>query len=162
VRWVVLGAILVAALVGGIAIASALAGDEEAAPETTPSTAVQTVRVTQPGTTVRAEVTVTAARPTTPAPPETTRVAGASGVELTDEATALLRAGRYEEAAAAAQQALESLGGTGELYEAYALYDLGAALAELGDCKGATKALKRSEKLQGSRTEIDAALAKCN
>jgi Flp pilus assembly protein TadD len=119
------------------------------------------VRVTQPGTTVRTEVTVTAASPTTSAPPATAPPAGAGGVELTDQATALLQAGRYEEAAATAQQALESLGGTGELYEAYALYDLGAALAELGDCKGAAKALKRSQKIQGERSEIDAALAKC-
>jgi Flp pilus assembly protein TadD len=85
----------------------------------------------------------------------------ASGPALADEATALLRAGRYEEAAAKAQQALASLGGTGQLYEAYALYDLGAALANLGECKVARKTLDESRKIQGHQSEIDAAKALC-
>ena len=49
----------------------------------------------------------------------------------------------------------------GELYEAYALYDLGAALAALGECKEAVKVLKRSEQIQGQRSEIDSARAQC-
>jgi Flp pilus assembly protein TadD len=114
--------------------------------------------VTQPGTTVTTPVTVTA---TTPTAPTTAPSGGASGIALTDEATALLQAGRYEEAAAKAQEALQVLGGTGELYEAYALYDLGAALANLGDCKNAKKALEQSQKIQGHRSEIDAARAIC-
>jgi tetratricopeptide (TPR) repeat protein len=97
-------------------------------------------------------VTVTTSPPSAPA---------ASGTALTDEATALLRAGDYEQAAAKAQQALESLGGSGQLYEAYALYDLGAALAYLGDCEDAKKALEDSKKIQGDRSEIKAAGALC-
>ena len=131
-------AVGLAALLGGAALAVALArdGDETSA---TPSTRIETVRVTRPGTTVTREVTVTSSTtaptttaPTTTAPhhaPRPPPPAGVSATALTDQATALLRAGRYEEAAAKAQQALESLRGTGQLYEAYALYDLGASLA---------------------------------
>jgi Flp pilus assembly protein TadD len=107
--------------------------------------------VTRPGTTVTQPGTTVSASP----PP------AAGGPALTDEATALLRAGRYEEAAAKAQEALATLGGTGQLYEAYALYDLGAALANLGECKAAKKALEESKKIQGERSEIDAAKALC-
>ena len=56
-----------------------------------------------------------------------------------------------------AVQALRSLNGTGQLYEAYAEYDLGAALAALGRCDEALPHLDRSEQLQGHRKEIDRA-----
>ncbi|MGZ8695130.1 MAG: serine/threonine-protein kinase [Gaiellaceae bacterium] len=156
-------AVALTALLAGGALAVALArrGDET---RSTPSTSVQTVRVTRPGTTVTRQVTVTApttaptTSPTTTPPPPP---AGVSATSLTDQATALLRAGRYEKAAAKAQQALETLRGTGQLYEAYALYDLGASLAGLGDCKNAKKALDQSQKIQGHRSEIDAAKRAC-
>jgi tRNA A-37 threonylcarbamoyl transferase component Bud32/tetratricopeptide (TPR) repeat protein len=147
VRWLVLAALLLGALVAGAALAAALGGGDTAAPVT--STRVTTV--TRPGTTVTQPATTVTASP----PP------AASGSALTDEATALLRAGRYEEAAARAQEALASLSGTGQLYEAYALYDLGAALANLGECKAARKALDESRKIQGHQSEIDAAKALC-
>jgi Flp pilus assembly protein TadD len=145
----VLAAVLLGALVAGAALAAALGGGDTAAPVT--STRVTTV--TRPGTTVTQPGTTVTASP----PP----AAGGSALALTDEATALLRAGRYEEAAAKAQEALASLAGTGQLYEAYALYDLGAALANLGACKAARKALDASMKIQGHRSEIDAAKALC-
>ncbi len=144
-RWLALGATMLAALVGGVALAAALGDSDDGTTATTGAdTRVKTVRVTAPGTTVRTQVTVTAPATTTATPATTSAPPDgeASGIALTDEATALLQAGEYEAAAAKARQALESLGGTGELYEAYALYDLGAALAELGDCKEATKALQ--------------------
>jgi Flp pilus assembly protein TadD len=143
----VLATLLLGALVAGAALAAALGGGDTAAPVT--STRVETV--TRPGTTVTQPGTTVSASP----PP------AAGGPALTDEATALLRAGRYEEAAAKAQEALATLGGTGQLYEAYALYDLGAALANLGECKAAKKALEESKKIQGERSEIDAAKALC-
>jgi serine/threonine-protein kinase len=168
VRWLALGAIMLGALAGGITLAAALGDDEERAapPEPRLTTRVTTVEVTAPGTTVRQQVTVTAPSPTTSEEPPatTTSVAapsGASGVELTDQATALLQAGRYEEAAATARQALAVLGGSGELYEAYALYDLGAALAALGQCEEAVEVLRRSEQIQGPREEIATARARC-
>jgi Flp pilus assembly protein TadD len=39
-------------------------------------------------------------------------------------------------------------------YEAYAEYDLGAALAQLGQCDEALQHLDRSRELQGNRREI--------
>jgi len=44
--------------------------------------------------------------------------------------------------------------GTGAVYEAYAEYDLGAALAQLGQCAEALQHLERSRQLQGNRPEI--------
>jgi eukaryotic-like serine/threonine-protein kinase len=161
-RSVALAALLVGALIAGAAIAAAITGGDDQATPTT-RVRVSTVRVTQPGTTVTTPVTVTAPA-TTPTQSQTQTPApsgGTSGAELTDEATALLRAGRYEEAAAKAQEALQSLRGSGELYEAYALYDLGAALANLGECKDARRALEQSEAIQGHRSEIEAAMALC-
>ena len=46
-------------------------------------------------------------------------------------------------------------------YEAYAEYDLGAALAGLGRCDEALPHLDRSEALQGHRKEIDRARKAC-
>ena len=68
-----------------------------------------------------------------------------SGVELTDQATALLGQGRWAEAEAVARQALAKLEGSGELYEAYANYNLGRALVEQGRCDEALPYLDRSE-----------------
>jgi serine/threonine protein kinase len=160
-----------ALLLAGGAVAALLASRGDS-PQTTES--VRTVRVTRPGATVTHEVTVTTQRTTTASAPTTASPAttspttapppppsGASATQLTDQATALLRDGRYAEAAQKAEQALQSLRGTGQLYEAYALYDLGASLAALGDCKDARKALDESQRIQGHRSEIDAAKKSC-
>ncbi len=160
-------AIALGVLLAGGALAAILAsagGDSTGKTES-----VRTVRVTRPGTTVTRDVTVTSPAPTASPPPATTPpptttpppAAGASPTQLTDQATALLHAGRYEEATQKAQQALQSLRGTGQVYEAYAWYDLGASLAGLGDCKDAKKALDESQKIQGHRSEIDAAKKAC-
>lgn len=80
---------------------------------------------------------------------------------LTDQATALLRQGRWAEAEAVARRAVTALEGSGELYEAYAEYDLGRALAEQDKCAEALKHLNHSEQLQGRRDPIDDAKAPC-
>jgi eukaryotic-like serine/threonine-protein kinase len=170
-RWLLVAGLLVAALVAGAALATTLGGGGD----TTQQTTVRTLRITQRGTTVTTSVTVTtsapspttsAPAPTTSAPPATTTSslppAGGSPTALVDQATADLQAGNYERAAAEAQSALDQLAGSGEAYEAYALYDLGASLANLGDCKDAEKALRASEKIQGHRSEIDAAKQLCH
>jgi len=79
---------------------------------------------------------------------------------LTDEATARLQSGDYAGAVALASQALQVLGGQMP-YEAYAEYDLGAALAGLGRCDEALPHLDRSQQLQGHRKEIDQARKAC-
>jgi tetratricopeptide (TPR) repeat protein len=91
-----------------------------------------------------------------PPPPSTP-----NGVALTDEATRLLGEGDNMGAERAARQALAVLAGTGQLYEAYAEYDLGSALAELGRCDEALEHLERSEEIQGNRKEIDKARKQC-
>ena len=49
---------------------------------------------------------------------------------------------------------MDALLGSGLTYEAYAEYDLGAALAQLGQCDEALQHLERSRQLQGNRPEI--------
>jgi tetratricopeptide (TPR) repeat protein len=129
-------------------------------------TVVETQVTTEAGqpTTVRETVTTapaTTSEPTTTAAP-TPPPSDASGEALTDQATALLGQGRWAEAEAVARQALAKLEGSGELYEAYALYDLGRALVEQGRCDEALPHLDRSEQIQGSRKEIRQARTRCS
>jgi hypothetical protein len=143
-----LAAVLVAA---GLAVAGLF---DSGAPET--RTVVQvTTRQGEP-TTVRETVTE---QPPPPAPPA---ASSKSGTQLTDEATALLNQGRWAEAEQAARQAVRKLDGSGELYEAYANYDLGRALVEQNRCDEALPYLVRSEQIQGSRREIREARARCS
>jgi tRNA A-37 threonylcarbamoyl transferase component Bud32 len=168
-RALALAGLLIAALGGGAALAAALAsdGDEEAArPRVRTVERTVTKPVTQEGRTVLTTQTVT-----TPAAPPTTAEgdgdAGEGGgsiedaIELTDDATALIEQGRYEEALARAQQALAIVEGTGHEYEAYANYDVGKALAELGRCDEALQYLNRREQLGGPHPDVTAAKRKC-
>ncbi len=180
-RWPILLTGLLAAGIGGVALASALAngGDEDAVPTASSRTRqaspprVVTERVTAPGTT--RQVTVTAPAPTTapttapivpattvttaaPSAPTTTETetpapSAAEGVRLTDQSTGLIRQGRYAEALPLAQRALAGLGGSGQGYEAYANYNVGKSLLGTGRCAEALPYLDRSEALQGPRSE---------
>jgi hypothetical protein len=84
-----------------------------------------------------------------------------NAVALTDQATELLKKKDYAGAEPLARQAVAALQGTGQTYEAYAEYDLGAALVGLERCDEALPHLVRSEALQGKRGEIDRARKKC-
>jgi eukaryotic-like serine/threonine-protein kinase len=142
-----------AALVGGLAVGAILGGDD---PQT--QTVVRTI--TGQATTQ----TVTQPEPPPPPPPAPTpppAPSGQSGEQLTDQATALLGQGRWQEAEAVARQAVAKLNGSGELYEAYANYDLGRALVEQDRCEEALPYLDKSEEIQGSRREIREARARC-
>ena len=153
------------ALGTGLAVAAVLGDDEE--PQT--RTVVETRVTTAEGQPTTVRETVTTAPPETAEPTTapttattgTTAPSDASGEELTDQATALLRAGRWAEAEAVSRQALAKLEGSGELYEAYANYNLGRALVEQGRCDEALPHLDRSEEIQGSRREIREARARC-
>jgi hypothetical protein len=72
-----------------------------------------------------------------------------------------LREGDYAGAERLARQAVAALGGTGQTYEAYAEYDLAAALIGQGRCEEAMPHLDRSETIQGPRKEIDRARKDC-
>jgi tetratricopeptide (TPR) repeat protein len=80
---------------------------------------------------------------------------------LVDQATSLIQQGRYDEALPIAQQALQRLQGSGQIYEAYAEYDVGKSLAELGRCDDALPHIERSQALQGHRKEFDSVRKTC-
>ena len=150
---IVLVVLALALLGGGIAYALTRDDDDSGAEQPGGRTIVTTLLTTAPGTTERVTVTTQAEQPTTTAaeepPPQ-----GADGVALTDQSTSLLNEGRYEEALPVAQRALAALAGSGELYEAYANYNVGKALLELGRCAEAIPYFDRSEQIQGERQEI--------
>lgn len=152
---------------GGLALAAVLGGGDEPRTQTvveqrttTAEGRVTTVRETV--TTERQATTATTTATTATTAPTTTAPSGASGVQLTDQATALLREGRWAEAEAVARQAVAKLNGSGELYEAYANYNLGRALVEQNRCSEALPHLNKSERIQGSRREIREARARCS
>ncbi|MBA3331927.1 MAG: hypothetical protein H0T39_13840 [Actinobacteria bacterium] len=75
-------------------------------------------------------------------------------MRLTDQSTGLIRQGRYAEALPLAQRALAGLAGSGQEYEAYANYNVGKSLLGISRCADALPYFDRSERLQGSRSEI--------
>jgi serine/threonine protein kinase len=155
-RWPLLLALLLGIAILGAVIGIALTsgGSERQA-----STFVRTV--TRQGETKT--VTSVSPQPSPPPPPPAAPPPAASGSpeQLVDQATALERQGNYAAALPIAQQALRRLQGSGQLYEAYANYDVGKALAELGRCDEALGYIDRSEQIQGRRSELDAVRAKC-
>ena len=105
-------------------------GDEGSAAQTQ-STPAPTSSSLHPGTASTAASTATSATAAT--------VHRGNGVALTDQATRLLQAGDWAGAERIAQQAVAALQGSGQTYEAYAEYDLGLALAQLGRCDEALR-----------------------
>jgi len=108
-------------------------------------------------TVVTTVVTTTTSAPAAPVSLE-------EAVQLTDEATRLLEEEQWEDALKTQRRALKPLEGTYRddfRYEAYAAYNMGKALAELGRCEQALRYLDRSEELQGHRKEIDEARKTC-
>ena len=72
--------------------------------------------------------------------------------------------GRWQEALPLLERAVPALRGTYSddfRYEAYAEYNLGRTLVELGRCDDAVPHLERSRDLQGNRREIKEALRDC-
>jgi serine/threonine protein kinase len=173
---VLLGALALAALAAGGVVAAVITSDDDPGTKSEPTQSVVTENVTrtQEGTTVTTQVTVTEQTPTT-APATTAPASGGGGGggggggklsygqarELTDEATALMRQGDYAGALPLAERAYRSLRGSGDIYEAYAAYNTGKSLIELGDCNQGVRYLDISEAIQGSRSEIREARAQC-
>ena len=163
---VLLLAILVANAVGG--------GDGDGDdPEPPPATTTDT----EPTTTEQAEPTTTEEEPAESPPTDTAADTSADTTDAstdtdpptlsTDEAItrheesfAALQAGDWQRAYDLGISALGSLGGVSP-YEAYANYNVGAALVGLGRCDEALPYLDRSEQLQGQRDEIDQAAQQC-
>jgi hypothetical protein len=72
-----------------------------------------------------------------------------------------MQAENYEEALPLLEQAVQKLSGSGSATEAYALYNLAATKAALGDCSGVADLIARSEAIQGHRAEFDQVLSDC-
>jgi tetratricopeptide (TPR) repeat protein len=150
-------AALAAALVVGLVVAVLTSQDDNTTAPPTQGPVTVTAEETV-GTTVVTTVV------TTTAEVASGQVSLDEAVQLTDEATQLLEEERWEDALRTQRRALNALEGTYSddfPYEAYAAYNMGKALAELGRCQQALRYLDRSEKLQGQRDEIDEARAKC-
>jgi eukaryotic-like serine/threonine-protein kinase len=164
-RRLALGVALVALLGTGLLVAALIASignrGNKAAGEST--TVVRTV--TAQGETQR--VTVTAAPATQATDPTQAQPAAPSGLSvgqaraLQDESTAALGRGDWERALSLAQQALSALRNRDRTYEAYANYNIGKSLAELGRCEEALPYLERREQLLGPHPDVTAAKQTC-
>jgi hypothetical protein len=106
--------------------------------------------VTGPGTTIRQTVTGPA---TATAPPT---VSGGSGSQLNNAGFTKMRQGDYAGALPLLEQAVQKLSGSGAIDEAYADYNLAYTRRKLGQCTDVLALLKRSQAVQGHRSEIDA------
>ena len=157
-RWPLVAAlILLGALAGGIlAFALTRGGSDHNAAAASVRTVVKTVQ--GQATTVTEQVTTTASPPPPP-PPASPAPASQSGAALTDAGFAKMKAGDWQGALPLLEQAVTKLRGTGQLYEAYADYNLASTLLHVGRCDRVKDLLKTSEQIQGHRTEIDAAKA---
>jgi eukaryotic-like serine/threonine-protein kinase len=156
--------LLAAAALGGVALAALVAGrDDGEAQQTAPQEVVRTI--TAPGATEQVTVTVPAPAPPPspePAPPPSPEPPPAderSGAELNDEGFALMQGGNYGDALPLLEQAVAKLAGSGQLVEAYALYNLAHTRLQLGNCADVRVMLDRSQAIQGRRSEIDRARA---
>jgi serine/threonine protein kinase len=153
--WPALVALLLLGAVGGSLAASLLTrGDDSSKPAAVPQPKVTTVvhTVTKPSgqtTTVQQPVT------TTPAAPA---ASGTSGQALNDQGYAKMRAGDYAGALPLLQEAVQKLQGVGFPYEAYANYNLGYTLLQLGRCSEAVPYLQRAQELEPRRPEPRKAL----
>jgi len=155
--WSIVAAIAAAALLAGAGLAALFAGgngNQQAAQ----TTSARTTAPPPPAASPPPPPPPPAAPPPPPPPPPPPTPSGSA---LTDQATALLSNGNAAAAEPIARQAVTALSGSGVKYEAYAEYDLGAALAQLGQCHEALQHLERSRQLQGNRPEIQDAEKLC-
>jgi tetratricopeptide (TPR) repeat protein len=153
-RWPALAALLALGAVGGAIAAIVLTngnGKSKAAPPAQP----RTVTVTNQGSTVQTTVT---APTTTPQPPPAPASSSLSGSALNDAGFTKMQAGDYAGALPLLQQAVAKLSGVGFPNEAYANYNLGYTLLQLGRCSEAVPYLERAQQLEPHRHEPKDAL----
>jgi serine/threonine protein kinase len=148
----------------GIGAAVMLTNDDPPPPaaNTRTGAATQPTTTAPPPTTTVGRTAPPPQPPAAPAPANTVSVERAA--ELNDEAFQLMRDNRWQEALPLLERAVPALRGTYSddfRYEAYAEYNLGRTLVELGRCDEAVPHLERSRELQGNRREIREALRDC-
>jgi eukaryotic-like serine/threonine-protein kinase len=151
--WPVLAALLALAAVGG-AIAAIVLTNGDNKPKAAPPAQPRTVTVTTQGSTVRTTVTAptTAASPPPPPPPAPAS-SSLSGSALNEAGYSKMQAGDYAGALPLLQQAVAKLSGVGFPLEAYANYNLGYTLLQLGRCNTAVPYLERAQQLEPQRHE---------
>jgi eukaryotic-like serine/threonine-protein kinase len=156
-------AVLALALAGGAGVAAAMlvgGGDGGGGAEAS-HTVVRVRTVTSEGTTSVRTVTTTVPAATTPSgpPASTATSAPAGGHSLNDRGYLLMRQGAYASALPLLEDAVAQLTGLGpsDPYEAYANYNLGYTLLQLGRCQEALTPLERADQLE-DRPEVPAAI----
>jgi tetratricopeptide (TPR) repeat protein len=154
-QWTVLGALLALAAIGG-AIAAILLTDggngQKAAPRASPPQTVTTV-VTRQG-----QATTVTAPASTGSSGSSAGSASLSGSQLNDAGYAKMQAGDYAGALPLLRQAVAKLSGVGYPTEAYANYNLGYTLLQLGSCDEAIPYLEQAKRLEPQRHEPKDAL----
>ena len=151
--WPALAALLALAAVGG-AIAAIVLTNGDNKPKAAPPAQPRTVTVTTQGSTVQTTVTAptTAASPPPPPPPAPAS-SSLSGSALNEAGYSKMQAGDYAGALPLLQQAVAKLSGVGFPLEAYANYNLGYTLLQLGRCNTAVPYLERAQQLEPQRHE---------
>jgi eukaryotic-like serine/threonine-protein kinase len=141
----------------GVAVSGGDAGSGADTKAVQPKVSVSVRTVTQPGTTVVTTAPATTAPPPTTAPP-TTSLSGSDPYALNNQAYALMQQGDYEGALPLLQNAVGRLQGRSDLGTAYAEYNLGVTLINLGHCSDAIQYLEASRAIQPQRREVKDAL----
>jgi eukaryotic-like serine/threonine-protein kinase len=148
-KWSLAAVLLALGAIGGAIAAIVLTNDDKttkAAPP--PRERTVTTVVTRQGSTLETTVTVPSAASPPPASPSSL-----SGSQLNDAGYRKLQAGDYAGALPLLRQAVAKLNGVGYPNEAYANYNLGYTLLQLGQCAEAIPYLERAKKLEPQRSE---------
>jgi eukaryotic-like serine/threonine-protein kinase len=158
--WAALVALLaLGAVAGAIAAIVLTNGDDNSKAAAPPRARTVTTVVTQQGSTVQKTVTTTPSPP--PPPPPSPPPAGPgslSGSALNEAGFHKMQAGDYAGALPLLQQAVAKLSGVGYPTEAYANYNLGYTLLQLGQCAEAIPYLEQAKRLEPQRHEPKDAL----
>jgi eukaryotic-like serine/threonine-protein kinase len=158
--WLVPALVALALAGAGLVLAALIAANDDGKSSNAQSTTVVRT-VTAQGETQK--VTVTANEQTTRTLTQPSAGLSVSQARaLQDESTASMSSGDWERALSLAQQALPALRGRDTTYEAYANFNIGNSLAQLGRCDEATPYLDRREQLLGPHEAVDEARQLCS
>jgi eukaryotic-like serine/threonine-protein kinase len=155
--WPLAAALLALGAIGGAIAAIVLTNDDKTTKAAPPRGRTVTTVVTRQGSTLQTTVTVPSATPP-PSPPPPTSPSSLSGLQLNDAGYRKMQAGDYAGALPLLRQAVAKLSGVGYPNEAYANYNLGYTLLQLGQCGEAIPYLERAKKLEPQRSEPQDAL----